>query len=116
MPGEFTPDPPKTKKGKKLDKKQRAVRRLKEIRLLQQFDRKLIPKARFMGMVHGICDKMFSTPPRWQAAALSALPEAAEVYMCGVFEDTNLVARHTKRVTMNEKDIALVRHLRGEET
>ncbi len=69
-----------------------------------------------MGAVCGLCDKMFSTPPRWQAAALSALHEAAEVYMCGVFEDANLVARHAKWVMVNEKDVALVRHLRGEET
>ncbi len=110
------PRHPKTKKGKKLDKKQCAARRLKEIQLLQQFDSKLIPKARFVGAVRGICDKMFSTPPRWQAAALSALHEAAEVYMCGVFKDANLVARHAKRVTVNEKDVALVRHLRGKET
>ncbi len=116
MRGGFTPDPPKTKKGKKLDKRQHAARRLKEIWLLQQFDGKLILKVRFMGMVHGICNKMFSTPSRWQVAALSALHEAVEVYMCGVFEDTNLVARHVKRVTVNEKDIALVRHLCGEET
>ncbi len=110
------PRPPKTKKGKKLDQKQRTAQRLKEIRLLQQFDGKLIPKVRFEGTVHGICNTMFDTPPRWQAAALSALHEAAEVYMCGVFEDANIVARHAKRVTVNEKDVALVRHLSGEET
>ncbi len=106
------PRPPKTKKGKKLDQKKCAVQRLKEIRLLQQFDGKLIPKAQFMGAVHGICNKMFDTLPRWQVATLSALHEAVEVYMCGVFEDANNVARHAKWVTVNEKDIALVRHLR----
>jgi histone H3 len=45
--------------------------------------------------------------------ALLALQEAAEAYMIGVFEDTNLCAIHCKRVTIMAKDMQLVRRLRS---
>ena len=52
--------------------------------------------------------------PRWQGAALLALQEAAEAYLVGLFEDTNLCAIHAKRVTIMPKDIQLARRIRGE--
>jgi histone H3 len=42
-----------------------------------------------------------------------ALQEAAEVYLVGLFEDTNLAALHAKRVTIMPKDMHLARRLRG---
>ena len=36
-----------------------------------------------------------------------ALQEAAEAYLVGLFEDTNLCAIHAKRVTIMPKDIQL---------
>ena len=42
------------------------------------------------------------------------LQEAAEAYLTGLFEDTNLSAIHAKRVTIMPKDIQLARRLRGE--
>ncbi|KAI6030488.1 histone H3 [Pisolithus orientalis] len=41
-------------------------------------------------------------------------PEAAEAYLVSLFEDTNLAAIHAKRVTIQPKDLALARRLRGE--
>uniref|UniRef100_A0A2N9HME1 Core Histone H2A/H2B/H3 domain-containing protein n=1 Tax=Fagus sylvatica TaxID=28930 RepID=A0A2N9HME1_FAGSY len=46
--------------------------------------------------------------------AVSALQEAAEAYLVGLFEDTNLCAIHAKRVTIMPKDIQLARRIRGE--
>ena len=43
-----------------------------------------------------------------------ALQEAAEAYLVGLFEDTNLGAIHAKRVTIMPKDIQLARRIRGE--
>ena len=43
-----------------------------------------------------------------------ALQEAAEAYLVGHFEDTNLCAIHAKRVTIMPKDIQLARRIRGE--
>jgi histone H3 len=40
-----------------------------------------------------------------------ALQEAAEAYLVGLFEDTNLCAIHAKRVTIMPKDIQLARHI-----
>ncbi|GMH99232.1 hypothetical protein TrLO_g16027 [Triparma laevis f. longispina] len=39
--------------------------------------------------------------------------EAAEAYLVGLFEDTNLCAIHAKRITIMPKDIQLTRRIRG---
>ena len=44
-----------------------------------------------------------------------ALQEAAEAYLVGIFEDTNLCALHANRVTVMKKDMDLARRIRGEE-
>ena len=51
---------------------------------------------------------------RFQSAAIMALQEAAEAYLVGLFEDTNLCAIHAKRVAIMPKDIRLARRIRGE--
>ena len=48
------------------------------------------------------------------SSAVLALQEAAEAYLVGLFEDTNLCAIHAKRVTIMPKDIQLARRIRGE--
>jgi histone H3 len=45
-----------------------------------------------------------------------ALQEASEAYLVGLFEDTNLIAIHAKRVTIFGKDMQLARRIRGERT
>ncbi|KAJ9534510.1 hypothetical protein QJQ45_022139 [Haematococcus lacustris] len=45
---------------------------------------------------------------------VESLQEAAEAYLVGLFEDTNLAAIHAKRVTIMPKDIQLARRIRGE--
>ncbi|KXZ56809.1 hypothetical protein GPECTOR_1g729 [Gonium pectorale] len=42
----------------------------------------------------------FKTDLRFQSQAVLALQEAAEAYLVGLFEDTNLCAIHAKRVTI----------------
>ena len=53
-------------------------------------------------------------PVRWQRSAIAALHEAAEIYMTGLFEDANLLAIHARRITVQPRDIQLVRKIRGE--
>eukprot|EP00798_Chlamydomonas_sp_ICE-L_P030554 gene30554-biopygen16396 len=55
----------------------------------------------------------FKTDLRFQSSAVLALQEAAEAYLVGLFEDTNLAAIHAKRVTIMPKDIQLARRIRG---
>ena len=57
---------------------------------------------------------VLQTDLRFQSHAVLALQEAAEAYLVGLFEDTNLCAIHAKRVTIMPKDIQLARRIRGE--
>ena len=52
--------------------------------------------------------------PRWAKGAMDALHEAAESYLVGMMEDTNLLAIHAKRFTIQPKDIQLARRIRGD--
>ena len=49
----------------------------------------------------------------WQARALFALQQAAELYLVAYLCDTNLLAIHAKRTTIMSKDMVLVRRMRG---
>ncbi len=86
---------------------------LREIRKYQKSTELLIRKLPFQRLVREIaCD--FKTDLRFQSSAVLALQEAAEAYLVGLFEDTNLAAIHAKRITIMPKDIQLARRIRGE--
>ena len=51
---------------------------------------------------------------RFQSTAIAALQEAAENFIVGLFEDVNLLAIHTKRVTVMLRDIGLALGIRGD--
>ena len=51
---------------------------------------------------------------RVASQALYAMQEAAEAYLVGLFEDTNLCAIHAKRQTVMKKDMVLARRIRGD--
>ena len=86
---------------------------LREIRRYQKSTELLIRKLPFQRLVREIAQD-FKTDLRFQASALMALQEAAEAYLVGLFEDTNLCAIHAKRVTIMPKDIQLARRICGE--
>ena len=48
--------------------------------------------------------------------AVQALHAATKAYAVGLFDDTNLVAWHAKRITIQRKDMQLLCYLRGEMT
>ncbi|BHF60552.1 hypothetical protein SprV_0100351700 [Sparganum proliferum] len=56
----------------------------------------------------------FKTDLRFQSSAVSALQEASEACLVGLFEDTNLCAIQAKLVTVMPKDIQLARRIGGE--
>ena len=93
---------------------------LKQIRQYQKSTELLIRKLPFQRLVREIAgDSQIITSPlcgkvRFQSTAVMALQEAAEAYLVGLFEDTNLCAIHAKRVTIMPKDIQLARRIRGE--
>jgi len=86
---------------------------LREIRRYQKSTELLIRKLPFQRLVREIAQD-FKTDLRFQSSAVMALQEAAEAYLVSLFEDTNLAAIHAKRVTIQPKDLALARRLRGE--
>ncbi|KOM39698.1 hypothetical protein LR48_Vigan03g308000 [Vigna angularis] len=88
---------------------------LREIRKYQKSTELLIRKLPFQRLVREIAQD-FKTDLRFQSHAVLALQEAAEAYLVGLFEDTNLCAIHAKRVTIMPKDIQLARRIRGEQS
>lgn len=92
---------------------------LREIRRYQKTTDLLIRKAPFQRLVreiaHGWANDTMKDL-RFQSSAVAALQEAAEAYLVGLFEDTNLCAIHAKRVTIMPKDMQLARRIRGERT
>ena len=95
---------------------------LKQIRQYQKTTELLIRKLPFQRLVREIAaDSEVITSPlcgkvRFQSEGIMALQEAAETYLVGLFEDTNLCAIHARRVTIMPKDIQLARRIRGERT
>ena len=88
---------------------------LREIRKYQKSTELLIRKIPFQRLVREIAqdfDKYGDL--RFQSTAILALQEAAEAYLVGLFEDTNLCALHAKRVTIMPRDLQLARRIRGE--
>ncbi len=86
---------------------------LREIRRYQKSTELLIRKLPFQRLVREIAQD-YKTDLRFQSSAIAALQEAAEAYLVGLFEDSNLCAIHAKRVTIMPKDLQLARRIRGE--
>ncbi|MQL79654.1 hypothetical protein Taro_012096 [Colocasia esculenta] len=74
---------------------------LHEIRKYQKSMELLIRKLPFQRIICEIAQD-FKTDLCFQSSAVSALQEAAEAYLVGLFEDTNLCAIHAKRVTITQ--------------
>ena len=88
---------------------------LKEIRHYQKFAGFLIRKLPFQRLVQEIAIEV-AQEMRFQSSVLLVLQEAAEVYLVGLFEDTNLCTIHARHVTILPKDIQLARKIHGERT
>ncbi|KAJ7765385.1 histone-fold-containing protein [Mycena maculata] len=86
---------------------------LREIRRYQKTTETLIRKLPFQRLVREIAQE-FKANLRFQSTALLALQEAAEMYLVGLFDDTQACALHAKRVTIMAKDMQLARRLRGD--
>ena len=86
---------------------------LKDIRHFQGSTALLIRKLPFQRLVREIVQD-YKTDLRFQSAAILCLQEAAEAYLVRLFDDANLCAIHTRRVTIMPKDIMLARRIQGE--
>ena len=99
--------------GKKPHRYRPGTVALREIRKYQKSTDLLLRKLPFQRLVREIAHD-HKKDLHFQSLALLALQEAAEAYMVGVFEDTNLCAIHAKRVTIKPRDMALARRIRGD--
>ena len=86
---------------------------LHEIRRFQKSTELLIRRLPFQRLVWEIAQD-FKGRLNFASGAILALQEAAEAYLIGLFEDTNLCAIYAKRITIMPKDIQLARHIREE--
>lgn len=86
---------------------------LRDIRKYQGSASLLIPRIAFQRLVREVTSD-FKSDLRFQSAALECLQEAAEAYLVGLMEDTNLCAIHAKRVTIMVKDMLLAKRIRGD--
>lgn len=86
---------------------------LRDIRKYQKSTDLLLRKMPFQRLVREIA-AAFRSELRFQSSAILALQEASEAYLTGLFEDTNILAIHAKRVTIFPKDLQLARRIRGE--
>jgi histone H3/H4 len=77
---------------------------LREIRKYQKSTELLIRRLPFQRLVREIAAE-YKSDLRFQQNAISALQEASEAYMVGLFEDSGLCAIHAKRVTLMVKDM-----------
>eukprot|EP00427_Karlodinium_veneficum_P022487 CAMPEP_0169109528 /NCGR_PEP_ID=MMETSP1015-20121227/26013_1 /TAXON_ID=342587 /ORGANISM="Karlodinium micrum, Strain CCMP2283" /LENGTH=153 /DNA_ID=CAMNT_0009171231 /DNA_START=43 /DNA_END=504 /DNA_ORIENTATION=- len=100
---------------KKTHRYRPGVVALREIRKYQKSTELLLRKLPFQRVVREIARNLLDDQDmKFQSQAILALQEAAEAFLVGLFEDTNLCAIHAKRVTIMPKDIQLAMRLRGE--
>ena len=88
-----------------------GMKALQEIWKYQSTTELLIWKAPFARLVREICLDFCTNGAdiRWQSNAIMTIQEASEHYLMRLFEDTNLCTIHAKRVTIQPKDMFLVK-------
>lgn len=94
-----------------------GTKALMEIRKFQKSTNLLVPRLSFSRVVREIALQVCgrSIPDiRFQAEAIMALQEAAEMYLTILMEDSNLLAIHAKRCTVMVKDMQLAMRIRGD--
>ena len=88
---------------------------LREIWQYQKSTDLLIRRAPFQRVIYEIMQG-FRNDLRIQAVAIKGLQEAAEAYLVGLFEDSNLCTIHARQVTIMPRDVQLARRICGERT
>ena len=90
-----------------------GARALREIRRYQKSTALLMRKLPFQRVVREIA-RDYNTQIKFQTSALMGLQEAAEYYLVRLLEAAQHAAIHAKRITIQPKDIHLVRYMRAE--
>ena len=80
------------------------------LREICRFQKSYFRRLPFQRLVREIAQDMKGRL-NFASGAILVLQEAAEAYLIGLFEDTNLCAIHAKRITIMPKDIQLARRI-----
>ena len=87
---------------------------LREIRKYQKSTELLIRKLPFQRLARQVCQSLTKTlgyELRFQSTALLALQEGSEAHLVNMFDQCNDICLHSKRVTLQVKDIWLWKRL-----
>merc|ERR1712216_425471 len=82
---------------------------LLEIKKYQLSTNPIISKSSFLRIVKEIGRRINGEPIRFSSESILALQEASEDFLVRLFEDSNLCARHARRITVLPKDFCLVK-------
>jgi histone H3 len=85
---------------------------LRQIRQYQRSTELLLLKRPFARLCREIMGDQLQSL-RCSPTAIEALQEASEAYLVQLFEDSNLLAIHGKRITVMPKDMRLAIRIRG---
>lgn len=104
----------------KVEKKERKPHKwrpgtvsIREIKKYQKSTDLLLRKLPFQRLVREVTGS-FNPDLRFQATALECLQEACENYLVGLYEDSQLLALHGNRISIQAKDMSLAQRLRHE--
>ena len=103
----------KSKSCKQPGRLRPGARALEEIRQYEQRGELLIRRLPFQRVVRDVLQDLGKLDLRMQLTAVLAMQEAAEALLVECFQDTNLAAIHTKRVTITPRDMELAARIRG---
>jgi histone H3/H4 len=95
---------------------------LAKIRYCQRAGGLLIQKLPFQRVCCEIMDEIVyeardsnrQIPTIFQTSSITALQEAGEAHLVGLFEDVNFLAIHCKLITIQTRDLVLARRIRNE--
>ena len=86
---------------------------LQEVRAFQKSLDLLIPRRSLIHLIQELTQKLETSNAlniRYQSEAIKAIQSAAEQHLVTCFEKLYLVMLHTKRVTLQQKDMQLIDH------
>ena len=103
----------KNNRRKTPQKYNQSINALHEIKKYQGTTDLLIRGLPFQRLVRSTAMK-YNTEMRFQRAAIQALQEGSEALLVKLFELTNILASHAKRITILKKDVELAKYILNE--
>ena len=102
-----------TRSKNKPERPNQCINALHEIKKYQETTDLLIRGLPFQRLVRSTAMK-YNTEIRFQKAAIEALQESSEALLVKLFEVTNILASHAKRITILKKDVELAKYILNE--